>query len=317
LRLISENRRLTELSSRATTERQIEQTVIFLTADRLYRSQEAHVDLGAGVMMEANPSCGLKILFLGAAALLPMFVPRPSVAQDVRTLCQPLEIHNGTPQEEPCLKFGSLVSVAKRDGGVLTLKLNNGKTRIIRDSKECEDPTKPESEGRCVGHALVGYIDDRQFLVHVQPWECGYPLLVSRRTGEEMKLENWPNLSPSKKRFVVVTPFEECVVHDTIAIFSLESDPPRLEWRFTPDDDPHEDYHFDGWDSENRVRLRAIVESAEGKRKEMATDLKLTAQGWQIKRSSGKYSLGVTGQVKPERPASQPGNTAPAAPPGR
>jgi hypothetical protein len=64
------------------------------------------------MMIGANPSSGLKILFLGAATLLPMFVPCPGVPQDVRTLCLPLQIHNGTPQEEPCLKFGSLDSVA-------------------------------------------------------------------------------------------------------------------------------------------------------------------------------------------------------------
>jgi hypothetical protein len=183
--------------------------------------------------------------------------------------------------------------VAKRNGGVLTLKLNNGKTKVISDSKECEEPSKPENEGRCVGHALVGYIEDRQFLVHVQPWECGYPLLVSRRTGEEMKLENWPNLSPSKKRFVVVTRFEECIIQHDVAIFSLASDPPRLEWTFTGDN--NEDYDFDGWDGDNRVRLRATVRSVEGKLKEVATDLKLTAQGWQIRRPNGEYSLGVPG----------------------
>jgi hypothetical protein len=267
--------------------------------------------------MRPNPSYGLNILFLGIAALLLAFVPRPGAAQDVRTLCFPLETHNGTPQEEPCLKFGSLDSVAKRDGGVLTLKLNNGTTKIISDSKECENPADPDNEGRCVTHALVGYIGERWFLVHVQPWECGHPLLVSRRSGEEMELENWPNLSPSKKRFAVVTPFEECVVHNTIAIFSLDSGPPRLEWRFTPDD-PHEDYHFDTWDGDNRVRLRATVTSVEGKLKEMATDLKLTAQGWQIKRPNGEYSLGVPGKADPQRPASQPANAAaPVAPPSR
>jgi hypothetical protein len=266
--------------------------------------------------MRPNPSCGLHTLFLGVAALLLAFVPRPGAAQDVRTLCRPLEIRNGTPQEEPCLKFGSLLdSVAKRDGGALTLKLNNGKTKVISDSKECEDPTKPEYEGGCVTHALVGYVGDRQFLLHVQPWECRHPLLVSRRSGEEMELENWPNLSPSKKRFVVVTRFEECIVHDAIAIFSLGSDLPRLEWRFTPDN-ANEEYEFDEWDGDNRVRLRASVGSVVGKQKQMATDLKLTAQGWQIKRPNGEYSLGVPGQA--QRPATHPANAAaPVAPPGR
>jgi hypothetical protein len=199
--------------------------------------------------------------------------------------------------------------VAQRDGGVLTLKLNNGKTKVVSDSKECGDHD-PANEGKCVSHSLVGYIGDGQFLLHVQPWECGHPLLVSRRSGEEMELENWPNLSPSRKRFVVVTPFEECVVHDTIAVFSLDSDPPRLEWRFTPDGD--EDYEFEEWDGDSRVRLRAF-----SREKRMATDLKLTAQGWQIKRLNGEYSLGVSvtpAQRNPQKPAAQPAN---AAVPGR
>lgn len=207
-------------------------------------------------------------------------------------------------------KFRIVGQCGKARGRRADVETEQRRTKVISDNKECEDPTKPESEGRCVGHALVGYIEDRQFLVYVQPWECGYPLLVSRRSGEEMKLENWPNLSPSKKRFVVVTSIDvECIVHDTIAIFSLDTDPPRIEWRFTPDD-THEDYYFDGWDCENRVRLRATVESAEGKRKQMATDLKLTAQGWQIKRPNGKLSLGDSGQANPQRPASQPANVA-------
>jgi hypothetical protein len=47
-------------------------------------------------------------------------------------------------------------------------------------------------------------------------------------------------------------------------------------------------------------RSRATVDSVEGKRKEMAIDLKLTSQGWQIKRPTGKYSLGVPGQINPK-----------------
>jgi hypothetical protein len=62
------------------------------------------------------------------------------------------------------------------------------------------------------------------------------------------------------------------VAEYTVAIFSLASDLPRLEWRFVaPDDD--EDYVNDGWDGENRVRLQGYANS-----KWTATDLKLTAQ---------------------------------------
>jgi len=108
--------------------------------------------------------------------------------------------------------------------------------------------------------------------------------------------------------------FGECSPDPVVAIFSLARDPPRLEWRFTPDN-ANEDYEFDGWDGDNRVRLRAWVGSDVGKQKPMATDLKLTAQGWQIKRPNGEYSLGVPGQANPKAPPSQPANAAPPVAP--
>jgi hypothetical protein len=239
-------------------------------------------------MVRPNPFCGLMTLFLGVVALLLMLVPRPTLAQsdilDVRTLCSPLEVHEGSPDEKPCLK--DLAGVAKRDGGILSLKLNNGKTKVISDAKECEDPDK---EGLCVTHRLLGYIGDRQFIVQVLPYECPYVLLVNRRTGEETMLGGLPHLSPNKKRFVLTASSVagECSPEYTVAIFSLASDPPRLEWRFTaPDVD--EDYVTDGWDGENRVRLQGYANG-----KWTATDLKLTAQGWQLKRPNGELSLGV------------------------
>jgi hypothetical protein len=270
-------------------------------------------------MMRPNPSYRLEILFFGASALLLMLAPRPALALsgslDVRTLCGPLEIHGGDPQEEPCLN--ELREVARRDGGVLTLKLKNGKAKVLSDAKECEDPAK---DGECVRRRLVGYIGDRQFIVSVEPYECGYALLVNRQTGEETKLEGWPNLSPNKKRFVVTASYVagECGPGYNVAIFSFASDPPRLEWRFSAPDD-YEDYDTNGWEGENRVRLqgRGYVS-----RKQTATDLKLTAQGWQLKRLNGELSLGerVSPLAQPisQRSATQPANAAsPIATPGR
>jgi hypothetical protein len=226
--------------------------------------------------MKPDPSRGLYVL--SVAAVLVMLTPRPGLAEsdlpDVRTLCQPLEIHDGMPDEQACLK--ELAGVARRDGGVLTLKLSNGKTKIISDAKECEDTTR---EASCVTYRLVGRIGDRQFIVLVLPYECPYTLLVNRRTGEETKLGGWPNLSPNKKRFVVTDPRDagNCGPEYAVAIFSLAGGPPRLEWRFMPEG--LEEYGFDAWNGENRVQLWA--NDANGKR--AATDLKLTAQGWQLK----------------------------------
>jgi hypothetical protein len=88
----------------------------------------------------------------------------------------------------------------------------------------------------------------------------------------------------------------------------------RLEWHFTPDG--FELCRIDAWDGENRVQLRAV--GADGK--QTATDLKLTAQGWQLKRPNGELALGVPAapvQANAPRSATPPTDAAaPVAPVG-
>jgi hypothetical protein len=85
----------------------------------------------------------------------------------------------------------------------------------------------------------------------------------------------------------------------------------RLEWHFTPDG--FELYGIDAWDGENRVQLRAV--GADGK--QTATDLKLTAQGWQLKRPNGELTLGVpAAPVQANAPRSATPPTDAAAPVG-
>jgi hypothetical protein len=88
------------------------------------------------------------------------------------------------PNEQVCLK--ELAGVARRDGGVLTLKLADGKTKTISDARECEDTDR---EASCVRYRLVGRIGSRLVIVLVEPYECPYVLLVNRRTGEETLLD--------------------------------------------------------------------------------------------------------------------------------
>ena len=254
--------------------------------------------------------------FLLTAAIV-MLTPEPGLAEpgmlDVRLYCTPLEIHEGQPDEKACLK--QFADKAARNGRDLTLNLKNGKTKVLSDAKECEDPDK---EAECVTYRLEGYIADRYFIVAVAPYECGYMLLVNRRAGEETTLGGWPDLSPNRKRFIDTASFAagECNRDYNIGIYSLAGDSPRLEWHFTADND-YEDYASDGWNGENRVRLRV---SAEGK-EDSATDLKLTAQGWQLKRPNGQMSLGTPAsptQVKSSGSMPQPSNPiVPGTPSGR
>jgi hypothetical protein len=235
------------------------------------------VELGCASPMTKWLPHSLRLLSLVLIFLVTL-VPPSGLAQvgvlDSRTFCVPMEVHGGAPIEEPCLN--ELKEVVKRDGHVLTLKLENGKTKIIRDSRECNSP---DQEALCVSYRLVGYIGDKQFIVAVQPYECGSVLLVNRRTGKETVLLGWPILSPNKQRLVVTSSSVagECNPAYAVAIFSLVNDLPQLEWQSGPPGDIG-DYEYDGWDGDNRVLLRT---ETDGKYR-TTHHLTLTAQGWKL-----------------------------------
>lgn len=120
---------------------------------------------------------------------------------DTQTLCQPIEVHEGEPDEKACLKEFS--ASVRRDRGRLTLGLANGKTKVISDAKECDDPNQ---EASCTTYRLVGHLGEQYYLVLVAPYECAYMMLVNRKSGAQTELGGWPRLSPDKTHFAVIDP---------------------------------------------------------------------------------------------------------------
>ncbi|MGJ5131413.1 hypothetical protein [Bradyrhizobium oligotrophicum] len=244
------------------------------------------------------------IVTLGLAAVLPALTPRPASAGagffDLRTLCQPLEIHSGAPEESACLK--ELSGTVWRDGRKLTLGLANGKTKVITDAKECE-PEGPEAA--CISYRLVGRIGDRHYILLVTPYECPYVMLVNRRSGAETNIGSGPFLSPNGKRFVTIDPRDDgnCGIDYRIGMFSY-GDSPKLEWSYKPEG--LEQYEIDTWIGDNRARLQASDDT----RKEAPTDLTRTALGWQLKRPNGEISMGSVPapQASPPRASPAPGS---------
>ncbi|CAL75401.1 hypothetical protein BRADO1517 [Bradyrhizobium sp. ORS 278] len=234
---------------------------------------------------------GLLTLVIVALMLL---TPSPAAAGagffDLRTLCQPLEIHGGVPQETACLK--ELPATIRRDGRKLTLGLAGGKTKVITDARECE-PEGPEAS--CISYRLIGRLGDRHYIVLVSPYECPYVMLVNRRTGAELNLGSGPFLSPNGKRFIAIDPRDDgnCGIDYRIGMFSY-GDSPKLEWSYKPEG--YEPYQVDTWIGDSHVRLQANDESG----KEVATDLTRTAQGWQLRRPNGEMSPGVTAGAPPQ-----------------
>jgi hypothetical protein len=156
----------------------------------------------------------------------------------------------------------------------------------------------------CIVYELVGYISiDRQFVVRVSEYESGFVLLVGRESGNGNELEDWPRLSPSGKRFVAVAASDAWDVKNAIVIFSTVTDPPTFEWRF-PTPTEYEQYSFDGWDGEDRVKLRVISKD------NMETEVSRTAEGWRLRRPNGDLSPGLTSLPPPAGPAKPNSETA-------
>ncbi|MGJ4929010.1 hypothetical protein ACQR1I_05075 [Bradyrhizobium sp. HKCCYLS2038] len=212
---------------------------------------------------------------------------------DLRTLCQPLEIHDGVPQESA--RVAEMPATILRQGRKLTLSLAGGKTKVITDDKACE-PEGPEAS--CISYRLVGHIGDRHYIVLVSPYECPYVMLINRRTGAELNIGSGPFLSPNGKRFIAIDPRDDgnCGIDYRIGLFSY-GDNPKLEWSYKPDG--LEQYQVDTWIGDGRVRLQA----SGGSNKEAPTDLTRVAQGWQLRRPNGEMSMGTA--AAPAQPAAQ------------
>jgi hypothetical protein len=186
------------------------------------------------------------------------------------------------PEEPACLnQFAGTVS---RSGDDLRFRLDQGKTRTVKSNSEaCEQIPI----GQCVIYRLVGYIaSSQQFVLRESFYESEFVQLVSRRTGAITKLEGYPHLSPSGSQFVTVAASDAWEIDNPIAIFS-NTDPPKLLWRF-PQPREYEEYSFDGWDGEDRVKLHTITDP------NIDTDVTHTASGWALRRPNGQLSTGTT-----------------------
>jgi hypothetical protein len=185
-------------------------------------------------------------------------------------------------EERNCLAAFS--GIVTRVGDDLRFKLDNEQTKIVRsNSKAC----KQVPIGDCVVYRLVGYISSsRHFVLGVSFYETEAVELVSQRTGRLIQLEGYPRLSPTGKQFVTVAASDAWEIKNPIAIYS-NTDPLKRTWRF-PQPQEYEEYSFDGWDGEDRVKLHTITNPR------VETDVNRTTDGWALKRPNGQLSLGVS-----------------------
>jgi len=116
-----------------------------------------------------------------------------------------------------------------RKGDTLTLKLDGSKSKTyVGNRAACDGENVDDS--KCLVFVMLKYFPSTQsYLIERGLYECGDLLFVSRRTGSETVMQAIPVLSPSAKYLLSIDQSEACERKYDIAIWSMQTDPPKLE----------------------------------------------------------------------------------------
>src|SRR5579872_2124769 len=164
-----------------------------------------------------------------------VWLPLGSVAaQDLPQLITPTcdlgdnrELYDVRDQEAACLR--KFAERASRTGNLLTVKLDNGTTKLFR-SNPC--PEINDEGKKCVDYYLVGFhAASERYMISVDSDRINGCRLLSARTGRAITLPNVPTFAPDGMTFFVNWIDRS---GDWLAIGSAASDPPSITWKVGP-----------------------------------------------------------------------------------
>jgi hypothetical protein len=181
--------------------------------------------------------------------------------------------------EADCLE--QLQGLAKREGNVLTLRLETGKSKTFQsNAKACEDDVVSD----CVRYELRAYRPDRKaYVVGYSLYEGGGAVIVSARSAHTTVLASLPDFSPNGQFFVSADSDPHFERGYEIAIWSFTSDRPKQEFIYkTPKTRPDESWEVLGWDGNSRINLKVGILSRTYSLEEFETSIVLTERGWKL-----------------------------------
>jgi hypothetical protein len=183
-------------------------------------------------------------------------------------------------REEECL--AQLGGLAKRDGNVLSLMLENGSSETYRDNHQaCEDGVASD----CVKYELRAYRPDQNlFVVSYALYEGGGAVVVSAKSGRRVVLTNLPVFSPNGLLFAVADSDPHYERRYEIGIWSFVSDRPKEEFVYsTPRGVTEEMWEVLSWSGNDRVELKAGISNDFFQTpQEFETSVVRTKQGWTL-----------------------------------
>jgi hypothetical protein len=158
-------------------------------------------------------------------------------------------------EDADCRK--KLKGLFTRKGDKLTLKLDGGKSKTyVGDAAVCDGDNV--DAGKCLVFNVLGYFPQTQsYLVVRGYYECGDYLFVSRRTGSETVMQAIPVLSPNAKYLLSIDQSDACDRKYDIAIWSLETDPPRLDFKYQAKQ--YENWEVKAWKDDTHIAMKAWI----------------------------------------------------------
>lgn len=201
-----------------------------------------------------------------------------------RALCQPAPVQSATVCEESkdgmedaaCRK--TLQGLFTRKGDRLTLRLDGGKSKTyVGNLAACEGPNG--NAEKCVVFRVSSYFPKSQsYLVEKRFYECAVYLFVSGHTGSQTVMRAIPLLSPNAKYLLSIDNDDACERKYDIAIWSLETEPPKLE--FIYQHKQYESWDLIAWEDDTHIKVKASFDANTSYDQE--AELVRTASHWTL-----------------------------------
>lgn len=188
-------------------------------------------------------------LVLGVPALANSSQAQPSAAQ------RPIMCGETEKKIEDADCRDKLSGIFSRNGDTLTLNLDDGKSKAyVGNSAACDSETVDVE--KCLVYSVLGYLPQTQsLLISAGLYECGDVLLINRRTGSETVISyEVPVLSPGARYLVSTDQNEACERHYDIAIWSMATDPPTLEFKYNAKENEY--WEVRDWQDDRRANLK-------------------------------------------------------------
>ena len=233
----------------------------------------------------------IRMIYMLVVGCLALLLPGYTAAQEgtktsAATCGVDIDGEKADALETACLReFGRLAS---REGDLLTLRLENGASKVYRDDpKACEtDDVK-----NCINHRLAAYhAEARVYSIVIQYYEGSSVELLSARTGKVLLVSGAPYFSPDGSRFVVIdNDYGHGGPHD-LSIGSNANSSLSLEWQHLSEGGELREWRLERWIDNDHIALRVYPADVDRMCPDNNCDAMLVrfGDGWAIRRLPAK-----------------------------